>query len=211
MRHPILLACCLIILTATACDDPPAPKLFGASLAAGGSGVELQYVTCPRKAPGKEIEAVRVVERRGVDPWDGDDPVLWEVGAKAEGGVVERSSAFSDVETYRVGGKEAGFEEVVPLRAPLPPETELVAQIETSFSDVGLGFRVRELSNDLVKSADSDVLLTPEDFERQAADAVCRPLRPIVPLPLLYSIVAAVALALVVWFQRKAKLQTRSN
>jgi hypothetical protein len=101
-----------------------------------------------------------LILRRGDDPYDGDDPTLWEI----------RVQEPSDRSEFPVGVTPSGFEQEVPLAEGIP-NADLVAYVEESTgARVGLGFRPPNLREDEVLVEDE--FKTLPNFERDAL-AVC--------------------------------------
>jgi hypothetical protein len=101
-----------------------------------------------------------LILRRGDDPYDGDDPTLWEIRVQDPSGRSE----------FPVGVTPSGFEQEVPLAEGIP-NADLVAYVEESTgAKVGLGFRAQNLRDDEVLVEDE--FKTLPNFERDAL-AVC--------------------------------------
>jgi hypothetical protein len=64
-----VLAAVVFMLLASACDEPSDPKALAVS-ATGSDGLTIHYVPCPEE----HVQRVRLILRRGDDPYDGDDP-----------------------------------------------------------------------------------------------------------------------------------------
>jgi hypothetical protein len=154
-RLGAVLAVLVFTLLASACDEPSDPKALAAS-ATGSEGLTIHYVPCS----GSHVQRVQLILRRGDDPYDGNDPTLWEITVQDPSGRTE----------FPVGVTPSGFELEVPLAEGIP-NADLVAYVEESTgAKVGLGFRAQNLRDDEVLVEDEFKSLP--NFER-AALATC--------------------------------------
>jgi hypothetical protein len=151
MQRLALPAVFVFTLLASACDEPSDPKALAVS-ATGSEGLTIHYVPCPEE----HVQRVRLILRRGDDPYDGDDPTLWEI----------RVQEPSDRSEFSVGVTPSGFNQEVPLAEDIP-NADLVAYVEESTgASVGLGFRPPNLRDDEVLVEDEFKSLP--NFERDA-------------------------------------------
>jgi hypothetical protein len=146
-----VLAVLVFMLLASACDEPSDPKHLAVS-ATGSEGLTIHFVPCP----GGHVQRVRLILRRGDDPYDGNDPILWEI-------TVQEASARTE---FPVGVTPSGFDQEVPLTEGIP-NVDLVAFVEASSgARVGLGFRRPNLRDDEVLVEDE--FKTLPNFEKDA-------------------------------------------
>lgn len=146
-----VLAVLVIVLLTSACDNPSDPMHLAVS-ATGSEGLTIHYVPCP----GGHVQRVRLILIRGDDPYDGDDPTLWEIR------VQERSARTE----FPVGVTPSGFEQEVPLAEDIP-SADLVAYVEASSgARVRLVFRRPNLREGEVLVEDE--FKTLPNFERDA-------------------------------------------
>jgi hypothetical protein len=146
-----VLAAVVFMLLASACDDPSDPKHLAVS-ATGSEGLTIHFEPCPEG----HVQLIRLILIRGDDPYDGDDPTLWEI----------RVQGRSDRTEFPVGVTPSGSEQEVPLTEDIP-SADLVAYVEASSgATVGLVFRPPNLREDEVLVEDE--FKTLPNFERDA-------------------------------------------